>query len=458
MVGLISISLTKQRSLEISTFRPIYYLGCKSNFTIAIEEAINDVDPSMGRICDLFSGSGVVGAALSSVRQVTAIDIQEYSRVLSSALLNPVGSVFLDSNFMLERVRSNLKLSGILDCLCALTEYEQNCINLALSGNSAALVELLEAPPLQIYVDENSIGNHTELDRIKNDSVLKLKQKGLLDSPDTTVLRYFGGVYFSFYQSAVLDGILSIAESYEEKFRDTLKAAVLSTASVMVNTVGKQFAQPIRPRNKDGSVKSTLAKVVLRDRSIDTLKTFQMWLSRYLELPKLSEKNYAYRQDYLEAIVQHGHTFSAVYADPPYTRDHYSRFYHVLETMCLRDNPKLSKIIKQGKQEISRGLYREDRHQSPFCIRSTAPEAFEELFKVTSHNNLPLVLSYSPHEAGDGTHPRVVSTSKLLEIAESYYSKVELNYVDDAIHNKFNRNDLKLDTRENAEILIKCFR
>ena len=29
-----------------------------------------------------------------------------------------------------------------------------------------------------------------------------------------------------------------------------------------------------------------------------------------------------------------------VYADPPYTRDHYSRFYHVLETLALRDDPR----------------------------------------------------------------------------------------------------------------------
>lgn len=39
-------------------FRPIYYLGCKGDFTTEIRDAINDVDPSGGPVCDLFAGTG----------------------------------------------------------------------------------------------------------------------------------------------------------------------------------------------------------------------------------------------------------------------------------------------------------------------------------------------------------------------------------------------------------------
>jgi adenine-specific DNA methylase len=146
-----------------------------------------------------------------------------------------------------------------------------------------------------------------------------------------------------------------------------------------------------------------------------------------------------------------------LYADPPYTRDHYSRFYHVLETMCLRDDPPISRVTKGGSRAVSRGSYREDRHQSPFCIRSAAPAAFEALFAAARRRDLPLALSYSPHEAGDGTHPRVVSSIQIIEIARSYYERVECMVIDGAAHNKLNRGDLKLKTREHAEILVKCF-
>ena len=70
-----------------------------------------------------------------------------------------------------------------------------------------------------------------------------------------------------------------------------------------------------------------------------------------------------------------------MYADPPYTRDHYSRYYHVLETMSLRDNPEVSMTMIRagGSPRVSRGVYRADRYQSPFCIKSQAAGAFEEL-------------------------------------------------------------------------------
>ena len=66
-----------------------------------------------------------------------------------------------------------------------------------------------------------------------------------------------------------------------------------------------------------------------------------------------------------------------VYADPPYTRDHYSRFLP-----CVGDNhtegfPELSTTNIRGDKHISNGIYRKERHQSPFCIKSKAPDAFK---------------------------------------------------------------------------------
>jgi adenine-specific DNA methylase len=433
-------------------FRPIYYLGCKTSFTAAIKAAIDEVDPSGGRLLDLFSGTGSVGAALSIYREVTTVDTQEYSRVLCAAILNPPSLSQASIKKVVARISKSETTNLIMWCLQPLIDYERQCIGNALSGSPEALVELLESPPLEVRTaSKSSLGNAS------SKAIRRLQDADLWRAADTTVTRYFGGLYFSYEQAAMLDAVLLTAEAYDEQHKNTLKAATLSTASQIVNTVGKQFAQPIQPRNKFGEVKPNLVKVVHRDRSLDVLELFQAWLGKYAAQPKALFKHQALRDDYLDAITQYGSKFSVVYADPPYTRDHYSRFYHVLETMCLRDNPAISQVMKDGCLMYSRGAYREDRHQSDFCIRSTAPAAFESLLKVACEHELPMVLSYSPHEVNDGTHPRVVSMSQIIEVANQYYTRVEVCSVDGINHNILNRSGLKLKKRDQAEVLVKCF-
>lgn len=440
--------------MQNKNFRPIYYLGCKANFIDAIQLALNEVDPNRGHVCDLFSGSGVVGAALAESRKVTEVDIQEYSRVLGSAQLNPYRMGKDEIEATIAAIGESTIFKRLIECLSPLVEYEHAALSIENNDNPSQLIEMLESQPIVAH-EHNA--KATALNHAMSEVVRRLKRDALWDSPDSTVTRNFGGVYFSYIQSATLDAILTHAESRSAEERDTIKAATLSTASQLVNTVGKQFAQPIQPRNKSGTVKRGLAKMAQRDRSIDTLSTYSQWLNQYAILPYSLQGARAIRADYLCALNDNSLNFSVIYADPPYTRDHYSRFYHVLETMCLRDNPEISMVTKNGGISPSRGVYRAERHQSPFCIRSSAPLAFDKLFSSARGRNLPMVLSYSPHEAGDGTHPRVVSTSQIIELARKYYSKVQLVTVDGAIHNKLNRNDLNLKTREHAEVLFKCF-
>lgn len=455
---LISTESKGQLITDLDSFRPIYYLGCKSSFVSAIKAAIDEVAPSGGRLVDLFSGTGAVASAIGTTRSVTAVDVQEYSRVICSATLQP--AVFAPS--LIDTISVDLS-SGELTtqlsrCMQPLIDYEQKSIDSALKGDLQALIELLETPPLIAYeAADGATYSGSPLGMAIQETMDRLKMDGLSQSPKTTVSRNFGGVYFSFQQAVILDVALSIAENAEDGLKDTLKAAALSTASSLVNTVGKQFAQPIQPRNRAGVIKSGLARRVFADRSLNAVHTYKKWLTKYRGLPRASGSPIALRLDYLKALEGNGADFSVVYADPPYTRDHYSRFYHVLETMCLRDNPTVSKVMRHGRSTISRGVYREDRHQSPFCIRSTAPAAFESLFSTARKYDLPLVLSYSPHETGDGTHPRSVSMEQLLDLANKYYKRVEVCAVEGVTHNNLNRGGLKLKRREHAEVILKCF-
>jgi adenine-specific DNA methylase len=188
---------------------------------------------------------------------------------------------------------------------------------------------------------------------------------------NTLITRFYGGLFFSYRQAAVLDALLTVAHAAQGALRDFLLAAIVSTASEVVNTVGKHFAQPLRPRGSDGKPKSHLISKMIRDREADIPLLFAEWLNRYRSLEPTNYSHTAIRADYTQALSQVGDVHvGVVYADPPYTRDHYSRFYHVLETMCLRDDPGVSTTRIRADTEIySRGMYRADRHQSPICIK-----------------------------------------------------------------------------------------
>jgi adenine-specific DNA methylase len=160
--------------------------------------------------------------------------------------------------------------------------------------------------------------------------------------------------------------------------------------------------------------------------------------------------------DFADALDQLDPKIKVVYADPPYTRDHYSRFYHILETICLRDLPNISTTKIGGALKLSRGLYREERHQSPFCIKSQALISFEKIFKKTSAHGASLVLSYSPFDKKNKDHPRVVTIEQLLKLASTYYSDVSTIDIDGITHSKLNNKEKNLKRKMGGEVLIVC--
>lgn len=447
---------TSQTVSTSSIIRPIHYLGSKLRLSEQINEVINELDPTGGCLCDLFSGSGTVTNVLSQSRAVISVDIQEYSRVICSAILNPSQFTGKDVPSILKKIKSSAHTEKLLWSFEPLIKYEELCIEEAISGKAERLAEILEKGPLISVVLGASKQRSPAYQKASETAQARLEKTNLQNSNKSITSRYFGGIYFSFEQSVWLDAFLYRANSEPQENRDSIKAAVLSTASTLVNTVGNQFAQPIRPKSKDGHIKKGFVSKVERDRKVEALPIFHAYLNDFLSIPESKFKHKAITGDYLDVLKEIGDELSCVYADPPYTRDHYSRYYHVLETMCKRDNPEISIVKRNGEVGLSRGVYRVERHQSPFCIRSQAPDAFFNLFKVVKDFGLPLALSYSPHEQGDGTHPRVVSMEQVQKLAKSVFSSVEVITIDNISHSMLNHSRHKLQTRENAEIILKC--
>lgn len=436
-------------------WRPIHYLGSKLRVLDSIKAAIRELEPNGLPVCDLFSGSGTVAAALGSDRDVIAVDIQEYARVLCSALLSPAE---IDPDRLVAEARRAMEASkreGLAGAAAPLIEHEMVCLKKAKQGELGPLCELIEAGSVITYqLEKPRFSLSGSLEKAIDASISRLTKTGLASSRRSMAFRHFGGIYFSYRQAVDLDLLLDVVDKQNIAEKDTVLAAVLSTSSEIVNTVGKQFAQPLRPRDSNGKAKRILFKLASRDRFKDTFDIFHKLSERYGELPRTGRSHRVVRDDYGNFLDNYRSQIGIIYADPPYTRDHYSRFYHVLESLCLRDNPSISTNKVNGSIHLSRGIYRQDRYQSPFCIRSKAPAAFERLFVCAARRGLPLVLSYSPYAAEKDAHPRVMTMDLIADLAKKYFSSTEIVSAGEIFHSRLNKTSLNKEISYNAESIF----
>ena len=430
-------------------FRTLNYLGSKLRLLDFIEDRILDVTPKGAGICDLFAGSGCVTRKLSKSHPVVACDIQEYSKVIAEALLkryilddNAIDCFFKDIN--------TKTAEALLKAFSPLIELENNAIN---NKDLEVLTCILEYGSVEVFRIEHNVSYLSDYLRIVSNHLDDEKLNGV----KSLISRYYGGVYFSYKQAVEIDIILEgIHKFVSEDNRSLFLAALLSTASDIVDTVGKHFAQPIKARDSKGNIKMTVYNKAVKDKTIDVYMLYREWLIKYKNLTKNDFPHITMTGDFEQCLKMLPNNVKTVYADPPYTRDHYSRYYHVLETITLRDNPQISMVTIHGSTHVSNGIYREKRHQSPFCIKSKALGAFRKIFELTSKSGRNLLLSYSPYDETKKSHPRVVTMQQLLSIAEEYYDTVEIVSAGNFRHNKLNSSEHFLEASDEAELLIIC--
>lgn len=449
--------ILESSDVHVGGWRAIHYLGSKLRLLNQIGGVVEELVEDGAPVCDLFAGSGTVAHHLSVSNPVTAVDIQEYSRVICSALLNPPPIDIDDVKADLQGLKIQSENDGLLYAAEPLISYEHECLKLASSGNLEPICELIELGSLAtLNVSPGSRLKSKKGEKALSESLSRLGRLGLDESPNTTAFRYFGGLYFSFEQSVELDLMLEVAARSCSSAQDAIKASVFSAASDVVNTVGKQFAQPLRPRSKDGTIKSSLYSLVSRDRYRSAIPAFCKLLKKISSMTPPALAHHAVKADYMDYLEGDGFSASLVYADPPYTRDHYSRYYHVLETLALRDNPEISNNKANGETLPSRGAYRVGRHQSPFCIKSQAPDAFGRMFKAVALKNVPLVLSYSPYASDKNTHPRVLTVDKIAKLAKTHFKNVDVRSAGQFSHSRLNKSELHKDGSAEAEFIFVC--
>lgn len=324
-------------------------MGSKSKIMDFVLDGINQVYD--GRpVCDLFSGSGSLAGALGQQCAIHSNDIQNYSKILADTYSQAYFEEGMPSALDIVKKAEKIIL--------------KNKIDLRIS-----------------YEKEMSL---------KKFNAIENKQKKLIsynfDYKWHLFSKNYSGTWWSYEQCLWIDAIRQIAEEYKNKpyYPVILSSLMFSMAYASQGT--GHYAQ-----YRDAKTQSSLRDIIIyRTRSIkDYFVRKYEEVVAYIPKTKILIPHKSTALDYRDCLKSfEGGT---VYADPPYCFVHYSRFYHTLETLVLYDFPTLQ--IQKGS--IVKGRYRENRHQSPFCIKTQVHGAFIDLFKGIKQSNSNMVLSYS---------------------------------------------------------------
>lgn len=381
----------------------IKYMGSKTKilpFVISgIEEVLNG-----NQVCDLFAGSCSLSGALGDQICIISNDIQKYSSVIAKTYLTDWND-------------RKTTLSQIIDS--AKKYYQEHYSEFVKKYHYSKNIDIITFNRTE--KESQTLLNH----EFNNNWHLFIKN--------------YSGTWWSTEQCAWIDSIRKAIDDYKDcSFYNTLLSSLMFAMAYTSQGTG-HFAQ-YRDANTDSSMRDILIYRLKEFLPLFEKKAKETIQTLHSYPPKL--KHEVRSEDYitcLESIKD-----CTVYADPPYCFVHYSRFYHALETVVLYDYPS----IQKKKGEVVKGRYRENRHQSPFCIKTQVAKAFDKMFALIKRNNCSLALSYS--DTG------MISIEELEALAHKYFDKdsVSMKYKEYAHMTMGRRNDRSRDVREML-LLIK---
>jgi len=351
----------------------IQYMGAKRRIADRVAELIGGIEAG-STVLDLFCGTcSVAGALADQRRPIWVNDVQRYATEAATCLLTsaqgPPAWAALEHVLAGERDRNRTALVRRFECELA---------------REAAV---LATPTVAEYQTA-----YREWRHVANDAARAREARRLARARATRPYRLatltFAWGYLGLAQAIEVDSLRCSIDSAEQTGELDAEAArwarlALLQAAARLATGPGHLAQYLRATNE-----SSLARVVAqRRRSLGA--QFEIELA---ELEPCGDadwrvNNRVLSRDALQIwpeLRELGLAGAVVYADPPYSKNQYSRFYHVLETLVRYDYPAVS----------GRGRYRPDRFITGFCRRREVEASFHALCRGVASLGSTLVLSY----------------------------------------------------------------
>lgn len=316
-----------------------------------------------GPFMDLFSGISAAGAAVAAKRNVWCNDAQAFSTLLTKALYTSASE--LNSEGLRKAIRG---------------DYEDNHLSLTAAVREELRIEdaCLAAPDRAAQIARLS-----EVSASARVKATPLRGAGKF----SLLLTTHSGTYFGIRQCIEMDSIragadraLSKGAISSEQHRWAI-LALCRAASATSNSTG-HFAQALTPKPDN------ISRVISKRRRSPLAE----WSCAIDEMnpvgtPAWRKGNKVFQKDAIslakELSSNRVHP-GILYADPPYTDDQYSRYYHLLENIVLYDYP----------DTYGKGEYRPDRFVSKFSLANGVRQAFDELIEAASRTNSAFMLSY----------------------------------------------------------------
>lgn len=383
----------------------IKYMGSKRNILDFVTECILENKSHGGqKVYDLFGGSAVVSGALREKGPVCCNDIQAYTSVLGKLYLN---------NYHWEDWSEDIAKQIVEKATSKVERFRDKYSHFVFSYSADMSFE--EA--VSVESAQQKLLTHTF--------------NGL---PHLFVQNY-SGTYWSFEQCVWIDAIASVANEkpYKESFLYPVILGSLMFAMAYCSQSTGHYAQ------YRGLTKDNMQDVLFyRRKEILPLfeQKFEALKGHFNGASNTDFNHEVSTTGFLEAI-ENSEAGSLYYADPPYQFVHYSRFYHALETLTRYDYPEVR----------FKGRYRQDRHQSPFCIRTQVKKAFDQMFKAIYAKEGTLVLSYS--------NSGMITYDEIIALASNRFKNYTIESEElDYEHSTMGRQGDK--SREVKEYLIVC--
>lgn len=384
----------------------VSYMGTKRLLSPTICNLISMAEP--GPVLDLFSGVSTIGSELSIDRQIWCNDTQLFSHSASRALfqsqslpipvdmaIDLVQPYFLENREHLERLYSD----------------QYSLEKMTLSKAVLSQLKKLEAKM-----------PHTGYSPALND-VRKSYSREPNKFPYCLFSISYSGSYFGLLQCIFIDSIryaidqLTIRKDIDSDERLWLLIALAKTMNKISTSTG-HFAQYMSINEKN-------QRRFLNQRK---KSVWREWIKSMYELAPIGSRywrqnNRSYNQDaisLLENLKKTGESPAIIYADPPYTGDQYSRYYHLYETLIKYDYPESS----------GTGRYRSDRYQSSFSLSREVESAVEQLIQKSAEICSSLILSYPESGILKDSRKKIISWIKyyyntecsILEVKHSHSS------------------------------------
>lgn len=437
---------------RLAPWRPVQFLGSKVRSLEFIAEAARSVENTPGVVWDAFSGSSVVSQRLAvDGNAVWASDALNSSAAFAGALLGVNRP--RDENLHLMSLARRVLKAVTTGEPSPWDEWVQAERALVVKGDGPGLLVLGGDLPQRW----RPLPASEPLRALFRTSEVKAQSRDLwIDGLLTSV---YAGTYFGVEQALMLEriraGIDSVVGPYEQQdgwARNGLLTALCHAASAAVFSPGKHFAQAHRIRSdKDLSFHGRRA---VQDRSVDVGAVFVAAAGEvdrtafHLQGRNLAESRLV-EEAPLALLRERG--VRTVYADPPYTAQQYSRFYHLLETLVSGVPPLLQLV--DGK--VTRGLYPTGRYLSPFSSRRQAPAAFEGLIQLARSAGANVLISYSASRGSATGNARMVSLEQIVDLVRDAYGVPAVSVEQlDLRYRQFNNGDAEVEGRHDPEFLV----